>query len=234
MSYDPTNPLIVQGDRSVLVEVDNPKYAEARDALAPFAELEKSPEHIHTYRLTPLSLWNAAAAGLTAADMIEVLRQLQQVPAAGQPRRRHRRDSSAAMAGSSSNKARRTQLRLVCADRAAAGGTGPPAEGHASTWASALDADSFLIDPAHRGVLKQALIAVGYPAEDLAGYTEGAALPIDLRDVTRAGPAVPRSAIISARRPTSSTPAATCAAAAASSCCPAAPARPSSASPPWP
>jgi DNA excision repair protein ERCC-3 len=56
MHYDPTNPLIVQGDRSVLVEVDNPRYAEARDALAPFAELEKSPEHIHTYRLTHLSL----------------------------------------------------------------------------------------------------------------------------------------------------------------------------------
>ena len=62
MGYDPTAPLIVQGDRSVLVEVDNPRYTQARDAIAPFAELEKSPEHIHTYRLTPLSLWNAAAA----------------------------------------------------------------------------------------------------------------------------------------------------------------------------
>src|SRR6202163_4235888 len=80
MSYDPTNPLIVQGDRSVLVEVDNPRYAEARDALAPFAELEKSPEHIHTYRLTPLSLWNAAAAGLTAARMVEVLQQYSKFP----------------------------------------------------------------------------------------------------------------------------------------------------------
>ena len=56
MQYDPTNPLIIQGDRSILVEVNNPKYAAARDALAPFAELEKSPEHIHTYRLTNLSL----------------------------------------------------------------------------------------------------------------------------------------------------------------------------------
>src|SRR5262249_4027391 len=51
MSYDPGNPLIVQGDRTILVEVDNPRYAAARDALAPFAELEKSPEHVHTYRL---------------------------------------------------------------------------------------------------------------------------------------------------------------------------------------
>src|SRR5947209_19595251 len=72
-AFDPTNPFIVQADRSILVEVDNPKYTEARDALAPFAELEKSPEHIHTYRLTPLSLWNAAAAGLTADAMIDIL-----------------------------------------------------------------------------------------------------------------------------------------------------------------
>src|SRR3954447_3685905 len=73
MQYDPTNPFIVQGDRTILVEVDNPRYAESRDALAPFAELEKSPEHIHTYRLTNLSLWNAAAAGLSAQAMVDVL-----------------------------------------------------------------------------------------------------------------------------------------------------------------
>src|SRR6476619_7509567 len=79
-SYDPTNPLIVQGDRSILVEVDNPRYAEARDALAPFAELEKSPEHIHTYRLTALSLWNAAAAGMTAEAMVEVLTRFSKFP----------------------------------------------------------------------------------------------------------------------------------------------------------
>src|SRR6201982_3069925 len=78
--YDPANPLIIQGDRSILVEVDNPKYAEARDALAPFAELEKSPEHIHTYRLTDLSLWNAAAAGMTADAMVEVLSRFSKFP----------------------------------------------------------------------------------------------------------------------------------------------------------
>src|SRR5205085_443491 len=75
MNYNRSNPFIVQGDRTILVEVDNPLYSEARDALAPFAELEKSPEHIHTYRLTPLSLWNAAAAGMTADAMIDVLRR---------------------------------------------------------------------------------------------------------------------------------------------------------------
>src|SRR6202521_4283591 len=80
MNYDPSNPLIVQGDRSVLAEVDNARYTEARDALAPFAELEKSPEHIHTYRLTHLSLWNAAAAGMTADAMIDVLRKYSKFP----------------------------------------------------------------------------------------------------------------------------------------------------------
>src|SRR5437870_822275 len=80
MQYDPANPLIVQGDRTVLLEVDNPHYSEARDALAPFAELEKSPEHIHTYRLTNLSLWNAAAAGHTADEMVEVLRKYSKFP----------------------------------------------------------------------------------------------------------------------------------------------------------
>src|SRR5215212_8998940 len=79
-SFDPANPFIVQSDRSVLVEVDNPKYAEARDALAPFAELEKSPEHIHTYRISNLSLWNAAAAGFSAEQMVEVLRRYTKFP----------------------------------------------------------------------------------------------------------------------------------------------------------
>src|SRR5215217_129942 len=83
MQYDPTNPLIVQGDRSVLVEVDNPRYAEARDALAPFAELEKSPEHIHTYRLSNLSIWNAAAAGMKADAMVETLRKYSKFPLPG-------------------------------------------------------------------------------------------------------------------------------------------------------
>src|SRR5262244_4329717 len=83
MQYNPANPLIVQGDRTVLVEVDNPLYAEARDAIAPFAELEKSPEHIHTYRLTPLSLWNAAAAGMSAEAMIQALETYSKFPLPG-------------------------------------------------------------------------------------------------------------------------------------------------------
>ena len=66
-------PLIVQSDRTVLLEVGGTAYAEARDAISPFAELEKSPEHVHTYRITPLSVWNAAATGLSGREMLETL-----------------------------------------------------------------------------------------------------------------------------------------------------------------
>jgi DNA excision repair protein ERCC-3 len=184
MNYDPNNPLIVQGDRSVLVEVDNPRYAEARDALAPFAELEKSPEHIHTYRLTSLSLWNAAAAGLTAPEMVDVLRRYSKFPLPGNLATdltelvgrygRVRLEKAGA------------SLRLVCDDR-------PLLEELARQpkvrdyLGERLDEHSFRVEPAYRGMLKQGLIAVGYPAEDLAGYTEGAALLVHLREVTRAG-----------------------------------------------
>ncbi len=191
MQYDPTNPLIVQGDRSILVEVDNPKYAEARDALAPFAELEKSPEHIHTYRLSPLSLWNAAAAGLSAEAMIEVLRRYSKFPLPGNlapditelVSRYGRVRLEKYDTGDGSEPA---PLRFVCNDV-------PLLEELARQpkikiyLDKRLDKTSYLVEPGFRGVLKLALIGVGYPAEDLAGYTEGAAHPMKLRSVARSG-----------------------------------------------
>jgi DNA excision repair protein ERCC-3 len=174
----------VQSDRSVLVEVDNPKYESARDALAPFAELEKSPEHIHTYRITPLSLWNAAAAGMTAAEMVAALARYSKFPLPANlavdleemvgryGRVRLDKDGDA--------------LRLVCTD-------GPLLEELTRQpkirqyLGERVDGESFRVEPAHRGVLKLALIGVGYPAEDLAGYTEGAGLPTHLRKLARSG-----------------------------------------------
>ena len=70
MISNPKNPVIVQSDRSILLEVDNPNFTEARNALSRFTELEKSPEHIHTYRISPLSLWNAASLGFTNESVI--------------------------------------------------------------------------------------------------------------------------------------------------------------------
>ncbi|HEX2913443.1 MAG TPA: helicase-associated domain-containing protein, partial [Chloroflexia bacterium] len=83
MSYNPANPLIIQSDKSVLLEVNNPLYETARDELSRFAELEKSPEYIHTYRITPLSLWNAAAAGVGAEVITETLSRFSKFPVPG-------------------------------------------------------------------------------------------------------------------------------------------------------
>jgi DNA excision repair protein ERCC-3 len=184
-SCDTTNPFIVQSDRSVLVEVDNAKYAEARDALAPFAELEKSPEHMHTYRISNLSLWNAAAAGFSAADMVAVLQKYtrfpipQNIPA----------DIAEAVSRYGKVRLERVDektLKLVCADK--------PLLVELSRQkklkeylGEKLDDVSFAISPAYRGVLKQALIGIGYPVEDLAGYTEGAMLPVTLRETAASG-----------------------------------------------
>src|SRR5262245_36427049 len=162
-TFDPINPFIVQSDRSVLVEVDNPKYAEARDALAPFAELEKSPEHIHTYRISNLSLWNAAAAGFTAEQMVAVLQRYTKftippnLPAdIAETVSRYGRVRLERMNAN--------QLKLVCADKPLLVELSRQ-KSLRSYLGEKIDDVSFAIDPAFRGVLKQALIAVGYPAE---------------------------------------------------------------------
>ncbi|HQR08249.1 MAG TPA: helicase-associated domain-containing protein, partial [Gemmatales bacterium] len=184
MQYDPTNPLIIQGDRSILVEVNNPKYAAARDALAPFAELEKSPEHIHTYRLTNLSLWNAAAAGLTAAQMVKVLRTFTKFPiphnVAPDIEEVVQRYGRVRLERSGD------QLKLVCPDKPLLAELLRQKK-VAIYLGDRLDEKSFQVDTAFRGVLKQALVGVGYPAEDLAGYTEGADLALGLRNPSRSG-----------------------------------------------
>jgi DNA excision repair protein ERCC-3 len=184
MQYNPTNPLIVQGDRTVLLEVDNPLYAEARDALAPFAELEKSPEHIHTYRLTPLSLWNAAAAGMTAEAMVDALATYSKFPLP--PNLGTDITELVGRYGRVRLLRQDGQLRLVTQDRPLLEELARRREVRAYLGPR-LDETSFAVDDAFRGVLKQALIAVGYPAEDLAGYTAGAELQVGLRTVARSG-----------------------------------------------
>jgi DNA excision repair protein ERCC-3 len=166
------------------MEVDNPRYPDARDALAPFAELEKSPEHIHTYRITPLSLWNAAAAGLTADAMMDVLRKFSKFPLP--PNLATDIAELVSRYGRVRLERAGTMLKLVCADK-------PLLEELTRQpkvrqyLGEKLDSSSYAIDPSVRGVLKQALIGVGYPAEDLAGYTDGKAFPINLRTVSRQG-----------------------------------------------
>jgi len=182
--FDPRQPLIVQSDRSVLVEVDNPLYAEARNALAPFAELEKSPEHIHTYRITDISLWNAAAAGLTAAHMLEVLNRYSKFPLP--PNLAADLIERVSRYGRIRLEKDGEKLRLICADHALLAELARQPKIRQYLGAR-LDDSTYEIEPKFRGVLKQALMAVGYPAEDLAGYVAGEHLPISLRSRTRSG-----------------------------------------------
>ncbi|MDR3622901.1 MAG: helicase-associated domain-containing protein [Paludisphaera borealis] len=184
MQYNPANPLIVQGDRTILLEVDNPLHAEARDTIAPFAELEKSPEHIHTYRLTPLSLWNAAAAGVSADEMIAGLETYSKFPLP--PNLPADLRDMVSRYGRVKLQRIDGQLRLITTDQ-------PLIEelsrqrGVREYLGERLDAVSFAVEDLDRGVLKQGLIAVGYPAEDLAGYAQGAALAVELRETMRSG-----------------------------------------------
>ena len=174
----------MQGDKSILLEVQNERYEEARDALARFAELEKSPEYIHTYRITPLSLWNAASSGLSAA---EILAGLEAFSKYGLPAN-VTRDIEEYVGRYGRVKLIREGENLILAS------DDPTLMveilNHKKTQVylrEPLDARRVLIAPGRRGHLKQALLQIGYPAEDLAGYAPGEDLPITLRQSTMGG-----------------------------------------------
>ena len=182
----PDNPLIVQGDHTVLVEVASPRYAEARDALAGFAELVKSPEHVHTYRITPLSIWNARAAGLGAEEVAAALCEYAKYPVPDHVL--HQVRDFASRYGRLRLLADGGRLLLECDDPVLA----EELLRHRHVGAllgPRVSAAAFEVDRARRGTIKQALVRAGWPAEDLAGYAPGEPLSIDLREATRSGEA---------------------------------------------
>ena len=164
-------PLIVQSDKTLLLEVDHPLGSECRKAIAPFAELERAPEHIHTYRLTPLGLWNARAAGHDAEQVVDVLLRYSRYPV-----------PHALLVDVAETMARYGRLQLA----------NDPAHGLvlqaidepvleevlrskkvAPMLGARVDATTVLVHPSERGHLKQALLKLGWPAEDIAGYVDG-------------------------------------------------------------
>lgn len=178
MSIDTSNPLIIQSDRAILLEVDNPRYEEARDALAAFAELEKSPEHIHTYRITPLSIWNACAAGHTAEAIVATLVDFSKYPPP-----EHVLSEVADFASRYGRlKLERVEDGLVLFSEDAPLCVELARNEKAAAMLDRLDANRFRVSPADRGRLKQALIKFGYPVDDRAGYRDGEALPLSLRE----------------------------------------------------
>lgn len=224
MAYNPKNPLIVQGDKTILMEVDNEFYEAVRDEVAGFAELEKSPEHIHTYRVSPLSLWNAASSGMKAEEIIDVLEKYGKFDLPQNVKR-----------DIEDNVARYGKVRLVRRNREQpAGGLSPWKEqpaGYPALKEGLQPADervftdrlqqsdelllvsddryiiseiagnkkvqpylkgrkddfTLAVDPAVRGHIKHALIKIGFPVEDMAGYIPGTHFDIELRKVTAEG-----------------------------------------------
>jgi DNA excision repair protein ERCC-3 len=173
-------PLIVQSDRTLLLDVDHPDAERCRAEIAPFAELERSPEHVHTYRVTQLGLWNARAAGHDAEQVVDALLRWSRydVP-------------QALLIDVADLMARYGRLALevhpmhglvlTTTDRAVFEEV-LRAKAVAPLLGSRIDADTVAVPGAERGRLKQALLKVGWPAEDRAGYVDGAAHPIGLRE----------------------------------------------------
>ena len=184
MSYNPANPLIIQSDKSVLLEVNNPLYEAARDELSRFAELEKSPEYIHTYRITPLSLWNAAAAGVGAEYIAEVLGRFSKFPVPSNITTDIKdyisRYGRIKMLNEDGKMILRSDDRMLLVEVERNKHIQPFLMGR-------LDETTLQVDPAKRGFIKQALVQFGYPAEDLAGYTDGEGLAVHLLPQTKGG-----------------------------------------------
>ncbi len=179
MSADTGGPLIIQSDRTLLLEVDHLDAAECRFDIAPFAELERSPEHVHTYRLTPLGLWNARAAGRDAEQVVDALLKWSRYPVAqallvdvAEVMSRYGRlvlevDPVHGLVLRTTDRA---VLEEVVRAKAVAPLVGPR-----------IDAVTYAVLRGERGRLKQALLKVGWPADDQAGHVDGAAHPIALR-----------------------------------------------------
>lgn len=171
-------PLIVQSDKTLLLEVGHPAAEEARRDIAAFAELERAPEHIHTYRITPLGLWNARAAGHDAEGVVDALLRHSRFPV-----------PHALLVDVAETMDRYGRLRLLkhpthglvleASDRAVLAEV-LRSRKVAPMLGVHIDADTVAVHPSERGALKQVLLRLGWPAEDLAGYVDGEAHPIDL------------------------------------------------------
>ena len=171
-------PLIVQSDKTVLLEVDHPQADEARAALAPFAELERAPEHIHTYRITPLALWNARAAGHDAEQVVDVLENYSRFPV-----------PQALLIDVAETMSRYGRVRLLAhpaqglileADEPAILEELTRHKKVGELLGQRIDDTTVAVPPSARGRLKQELLKAKWPADDRAGYVDGESHPMQL------------------------------------------------------
>jgi DNA excision repair protein ERCC-3 len=173
-------PLIVQSDKTLLLEVDHPLADETRTAIAPFAELERAPEHVHTYRVTPLALWNARAAGHDAEQVVDTLVRYSRYPVP-QPLLVDVVDTMARFGRLTLVNHPAHGLVMATTDRAVLEEVLRNKKIN-PMLGDRIDEDTVQVHPSERGRLKQVLLKAGWPAEDLAGYVDGEHHPIALAE----------------------------------------------------
>ncbi|MBE9374058.1 DEAD/DEAH box helicase [Saccharopolyspora sp. HNM0983] len=170
--------LIVQSDKTLLLEVEHEQAEQARTAIAPFAELERAPEHVHTYRITPLALWNARAAGHDAEQVVDALVSHSRYPVP-QPLLVDIAETMGRFGRLQLSNHPAHGLVLTALDRAVL----EEVLRHKKIIpmvGARIDEDTVVVHPSERGRLKQQLLKIGWPAEDLAGYVDGEAHAIAL------------------------------------------------------
>ena len=181
---NPNGAIIVQSNLEIMVEVDNPNYESARDAIAPFTELVKSPEHLHTYKISHLSLWNAASTGLRATEVLERLESQSRYPIP----QTVITEVEDYMARYGLLRLRKEVDRLLLESDDTYMFTEICHLKEVEPFIlKFLDDSHAEVDPERRGHLKMALTNAGFPVEDLAGYVQGDPLPIKLRETTLEG-----------------------------------------------
>ena len=186
MQYVPDNPLIVQSDHSLLLETTGPHFEGARDDLARFAELVKSPEYMHTYRLSDLSLWNGAASGLAVEAVVEALEKWSKYPIPPNVPV-YVRDTMGRYGRLRLLPGDADDTLILEADTAVRMKEVRSSRGIKPLLGKRIDTRRYRVDARRRGDLKQALVKVGHPVQDLAGYEDGEALEVELRSPSLAG-----------------------------------------------
>ena len=171
-------PLIVQSDRTVLLESDHPDAAEAAIAIAPFAQLSKTPEHVHTYTITPLGLWNARASGHDAESVVDVLLDYAKHPVPHSllldivdvmDRWGVLTLHQSPVHGLVLESTDAQLLSSLLEQPDLAGKTG-----------ARIDDSTVTVHPSERGELKHVLLKLGHPVADRAGYVDGEAHRMEL------------------------------------------------------
>ena len=185
MQEEDKKPLIVQSDKTLLLEVDHPAFEEARNIVSRFAELEKSPEYLHTYRITPLSLWNAAASKLSAEQIIDALYKYSKYPVpqtvnSEVTRQIQRYGKLKLMRDDNKDLVLHSVEPNYIKEIQRSKKVQPFIEG-------LKDKNSLFVKNEYRGHIKQALIRLGFPVEDLAGYDKGNEYKFDLHEKTESG-----------------------------------------------